>query len=69
MELVAVLVHEVIDLELYLLLALNRIIGIITKEVESSISKGTFLADFRMKSLPDLCKKFIEILEILVSFL
>ncbi|CAA0822891.1 Callose synthase 5 [Striga hermonthica] len=41
------------------------IIAIIIKEVESSISKNTFLANFRMRFLPDLCKKFVELVEIL----
>ncbi|KAK6125574.1 hypothetical protein DH2020_040684 [Rehmannia glutinosa] len=43
----------------------KRIIGIIIKEIESNISKSTFLANFRMKYLPDLCKKFVELVEIL----
>ncbi|KAG8383820.1 hypothetical protein BUALT_Bualt04G0053600 [Buddleja alternifolia] len=43
----------------------KRIIGIIIKEVESHISKHTFLANFRMKALPDLWKKFVELMEIL----
>ncbi|KAK6152988.1 hypothetical protein DH2020_012627 [Rehmannia glutinosa] len=43
----------------------KRIIGIIIKEVESNISKNTLLANFRMRSLPDLCKKFVELVEIL----
>ncbi|XP_075501475.1 callose synthase 5-like isoform X1 [Primulina tabacum] len=43
----------------------KRIIGVIIKEVESNISKSTFLANFRMKPLPDLCKKFVELVNIL----
>ncbi|GAV58897.1 Glucan_synthase domain-containing protein/DUF605 domain-containing protein/FKS1_dom1 domain-containing protein [Cephalotus follicularis] len=43
----------------------KRIIGIIIKEIESSISKNTFLANFRMAHLPDLCKKFVELVGIL----
>ncbi|KAL8528945.1 hypothetical protein ACS0TY_006425 [Phlomoides rotata] len=43
----------------------KRIIEIIIKEVESNMSKNTFLANFRMRSLPDLCKKFVELVEIL----
>ncbi|PIN05529.1 1,3-beta-glucan synthase [Handroanthus impetiginosus] len=43
----------------------KRIIGIIIKEIESNIAKSTFLANFRMKPLPDLCKKFVELVEIL----
>ncbi|KAL6555852.1 Callose synthase 5 [Orobanche hederae] len=43
----------------------KRIIGIIIKEVESNVSKNTLLANFRMRSLPDLCKKFVELVEIL----
>ncbi|EPS62540.1 hypothetical protein M569_12250, partial [Genlisea aurea] len=43
----------------------KRIIGIIIKEIENSISKGTFLSNFRMKPLPDLCKKFVQLVEIL----
>lgn len=47
---------------------LNRIIGIIIKEVESNISKNMLLANFRMGPLPTLCKKFVELVEILVSY-
>lgn len=47
----------------------SRIIGIIIKEVESNISKNTFLANFRMGPLPALCKKFVDLVEILVSHL
>ncbi|KAA8531070.1 hypothetical protein F0562_005779 [Nyssa sinensis] len=43
----------------------KRIIGIIIKEVESNISKNTFLTNFRMGPLPTLCKKFVELVEIL----
>ncbi|CAI9753068.1 unnamed protein product [Fraxinus pennsylvanica] len=43
----------------------KRIIGIIFKEVESNIHKSTFLANFRMKPLPNLYKKFVELVEIL----
>ncbi|KAL2498594.1 Callose synthase 5 [Abeliophyllum distichum] len=43
----------------------KRIIGIIFKEVESNIQKNTFLANFRMKPLPNLYKKFVELVEIL----
>ncbi|KAL5722918.1 Callose synthase 5 [Ranunculus cassubicifolius] len=43
----------------------NRIIGIIIKEIEEHISKSTFLANFRMTSLPAFCKKFVELVEIL----
>ncbi|XP_051127343.1 callose synthase 5-like isoform X2 [Andrographis paniculata] len=43
----------------------NRLIEIILKEIESSISKNTFLANFRTKPLPNLCKILVEILEIL----
>uniref|UniRef100_A0A5B6Z1A1 1,3-beta-glucan synthase n=1 Tax=Davidia involucrata TaxID=16924 RepID=A0A5B6Z1A1_DAVIN len=43
----------------------KRIIGIIIKEVESNISKNTFLANFRMCPLTTLCKKFVELVEIL----
>ncbi|KAL2241247.1 UNVERIFIED_CONTAM: Callose synthase 5 [Sesamum indicum] len=43
----------------------KRIIGVIIKEIETNISKNTFLANFRMKPLPDLCKKFVELVEIL----
>ncbi|CAL5325886.1 unnamed protein product [Camellia sinensis] len=42
-----------------------QIIGIIIKEVENNIGKNTFLANFRMGSLPTLCKKFVELVEIL----
>ncbi|XP_062073936.1 callose synthase 5-like [Humulus lupulus] len=43
----------------------KRIISIIIKEVESSISKNLLLANFRMGPLPTLCKKFVELVEIL----
>ncbi|PON36082.1 Glycosyl transferase [Parasponia andersonii] len=43
----------------------KRIIGIIIKEVESNISKNLLLANFRMGPLPTLCKKFVELVEIL----
>ncbi|XXG58927.1 hypothetical protein AAC387_Pa04g1108 [Persea americana] len=43
----------------------KRIIDIIIKEVEGSISKKTFLDHFRMSPLPNLCKKFVELVEIL----
>jgi hypothetical protein len=45
----------------------NRIIGIIIKEIETNIAKNTFLANFRMSALPVLCKKFVELVSILVS--
>ncbi|XP_059643980.1 callose synthase 5-like isoform X2 [Cornus florida] len=41
----------------------KRIIGIIINEVENNISKNTLLANFRMSSLPSLCKKFVELVE------
>ncbi|WCJ39410.1 callose synthase 5 [Euphorbia peplus] len=43
----------------------KRIIAAIIKEVENSISKNTFLINFRMGPLPILCKKFVELVEIL----
>ncbi|XP_077211954.1 callose synthase 5-like [Tasmannia lanceolata] len=43
----------------------KRIIGIIIKEIEGNISKNTFLANFRMSPLPALCKKFVELVQIL----
>lgn len=43
----------------------KRIIGIIIKAIETSISKNTFLANFKLKALPALCKKFVELVEIL----
>ncbi|OIW00473.1 hypothetical protein TanjilG_05823 [Lupinus angustifolius] len=43
----------------------KRIISIIIKEVESSISKNTLITNFRMGFLPSLCKKFLELVEIL----
>ncbi|XP_011624302.2 callose synthase 5 [Amborella trichopoda] len=43
----------------------KRIIGIIIKEIEVNISKNIFLANFRMGPLPALCKKFVELVEIL----
>lgn len=48
---------------------LSRIIGIIIKEVENNIAKSTFLTNFRMGPLPTLCKKFVQLVEILVSVL
>ncbi|KAI3781162.1 hypothetical protein L2E82_11165 [Cichorium intybus] len=41
----------------------KRIIGIIIKEVESNISKNTFLTNFRMGSLPTLCNQFVKLVE------
>ncbi|XP_042413132.1 callose synthase 5-like [Zingiber officinale] len=43
----------------------KRIIGIIIKEIEANIEKNTFLSNFRMNALPTLCKKFVELLDIL----
>ncbi|KAG0482012.1 hypothetical protein HPP92_010096 [Vanilla planifolia] len=43
----------------------KRIIGIIIKEIEGSIARGSFLADFRMIALPTLCKKIVELVGIL----
>ncbi|CAJ1974879.1 unnamed protein product [Sphenostylis stenocarpa] len=43
----------------------KRTISIIIKEVENSISKNTLLSNFRMGFLPSLCKKFVELVEIL----
>ncbi|KAI3798506.1 hypothetical protein L1987_33783 [Smallanthus sonchifolius] len=43
----------------------QRIIGIIIKEVESNISRGTFLNNFKMSSLPTLCDKFVKLIEML----
>ncbi|GAA0165996.1 hypothetical protein LIER_21259 [Lithospermum erythrorhizon] len=43
----------------------KRIIGTLIKEVENNISKNTFLANFRMGPLPDLCNKFVQLVEIL----
>ncbi|KAJ4979632.1 hypothetical protein NE237_010412 [Protea cynaroides] len=43
----------------------KRIINIIIKEIESSISKNTLLANFRMSPLPAFCKKFVELVGIL----
>ncbi|KAL9256669.1 Callose synthase 5-like protein [Drosera capensis] len=43
----------------------KRIISIIVKEVENSISKNVFLANFRMSALPTLCEKFVELVRIL----
>ncbi|XP_027344376.1 callose synthase 5-like [Abrus precatorius] len=43
----------------------KSIISIIIKEVESNISKNTLLINFRMGFLPSLCKKFVELVEIL----
>ncbi|XP_065866870.1 callose synthase 5-like [Euphorbia lathyris] len=43
----------------------KRIIATIIKEVENSISKHTFLINFRMGPLTILCKKFVELVEVL----
>ncbi|CAL0327582.1 unnamed protein product [Lupinus luteus] len=43
----------------------KRIISVIIKEVESNISKNTLLTNIRMGFLPSLCKKFVELVEIL----
>ncbi|KHN31144.1 Callose synthase 5 [Glycine soja] len=43
----------------------KRTISVIIKEVENSISKNTLVANFRMGFLPSLCKKFVELVEIL----
>ncbi|RYQ84944.1 hypothetical protein Ahy_B10g104451 [Arachis hypogaea] len=43
----------------------KRTISVIFKEVENSISKNTLLTNFRMAFLPNLCKKFVELVEIL----
>ncbi|XP_075100823.1 callose synthase 5-like [Nicotiana tabacum] len=43
----------------------KMIIGIIIKEVENNISKSTFLANFRTGPLQNLCKKFLDLPEIL----
>ncbi|XP_024977661.1 callose synthase 5-like [Cynara cardunculus var. scolymus] len=41
----------------------KRIIGIIIKDVESNISKNTFLTNFRMGSLPTLRNQFVKLVE------
>lgn len=41
------------------------IIGIIIKEIEASIARGSFLANFRMSALPTLCKKIVELVGVL----
>lgn len=51
----------------FLILIYSRIIGIIIKEVELNISRNTFLANFRMRALPLLVRKFVELVGILVS--
>ncbi|CAN0877401.1 Putative callose synthase 6 [Linum grandiflorum] len=43
----------------------KRIIGIIIKEIESHVSKGTLLANFKMASLPALCEKVVVLVGIL----
>ncbi|KAK7353644.1 hypothetical protein VNO80_19095 [Phaseolus coccineus] len=43
----------------------KRTISVIIKEVENSIYKNTLLTNFRMGFLPSLCKKFVELVEIL----
>ncbi|KAI9113747.1 hypothetical protein K1719_014998 [Acacia pycnantha] len=43
----------------------KRIISIIIKEVESNIAKNTLLTNFHLGFLPSLCKKFLELVEIL----
>ncbi|XWS33153.1 hypothetical protein CRYUN_Cryun22dG0054300 [Craigia yunnanensis] len=56
---------HIIRLLLWWSQVLNRTIRIIIKEIESNISKNTLLANFRMASLPVLCKKFVELVGIL----
>ncbi|RHN43110.1 putative 1,3-beta-glucan synthase [Medicago truncatula] len=41
------------------------IISIIVKEVESNMTKNTLTINFRMGFLPSLCKKFVELVELL----
>ncbi|KAK2445017.1 callose synthase [Trifolium repens] len=43
----------------------KRTISVIFKEVENSIAKNTLLTNFRMGFLPSLCKKFVELVELL----
>ncbi|GAU42750.1 hypothetical protein TSUD_77870 [Trifolium subterraneum] len=43
----------------------KRVISIIVKEVESNMSKNTLTINFRMGFLPSLCKKFVELVELL----
>ncbi|KAL0535815.1 hypothetical protein IC582_024740 [Cucumis melo] len=43
----------------------KRIIAAIIKEVEDNISKNTLLTNFKMSPLLILCKKFVELMEIL----
>ncbi|KVI08488.1 1,3-beta-glucan synthase subunit FKS1-like, domain-1 [Cynara cardunculus var. scolymus] len=43
----------------------QRIIGTIIKEVESNISRNSFLTNFRMGSLPTLCNQFVKLVEML----
>jgi callose synthase len=49
------------------LLIFNRIIEIIIEEVEANISKNALLANLRMSALPIIYRKFVELVEILVS--
>lgn len=48
------------------LLSSDRVVSSIFKEIESHISKNTFLQNFKMKALPTLCEKFVELVGILV---
>ncbi|PNY05622.1 callose synthase 5-like protein, partial [Trifolium pratense] len=43
----------------------KRTISVIFKEVDNSIAKNTLLTNFRMGFLPSLCKKFVELVELL----
>jgi len=51
-----------------MLIELHRIIFNIVKEVETNISKNTLLTNFRMRALPTLYQKFVELLGYLVSY-
>lgn len=62
-------VYLTVIVKILIRLWFDRIIGIIIKEIESNIAKNTFLVNFRMGSLPTLCKKFVELVVILVSHL
>ncbi|KAJ7565707.1 hypothetical protein O6H91_02G072000 [Diphasiastrum complanatum] len=45
----------------------KRVIDALINEVEKHIENNTFLDNFRMRALPLLCKKFVELIEYLVK--
>ncbi|XP_021713855.1 callose synthase 5-like isoform X2 [Chenopodium quinoa] len=39
----------------------KKMISVLIREVETNMSRGTLLTNFRMSALPTLCKKFVEL--------